>query len=324
MSAGPGSALGGGAEFDRIRQIVQVLGARAGAIGDDCVVVPEGDGALVLSTDLSVEQVHFRTDWLTWREIGYRAAAGALSDLAAAGASATGVLVSLGGPAAAPGDAAADMMAGVGDACGTVGAVVLGGDLSRASEWVINVTVVGRAVRPVTRSGARTHDQLWVSGHLGGARAALSSWLAGREPAPAARRSFASPQPRIALGQQLAAVGAVAMIDLSDGLGGDAAHLAAASLSRLEIDLALLPLHPDVEAAAAREGVAPEIFAGRGGEDYELLVALPHDFTPDAASRLTEETGVSLTRIGRVVTGRGVTFRLGGEEVRLSGYDHFA
>lgn len=324
MTPAPGSALGGGAEFDRIREIIRVLGSRAGGIGDDCVVVPDASGALVLSTDLSVERVHFRTDWLSWREIGWRAAAGALSDLAAAGASATGVLVSLGSPPETSREAAVEIMAGVGDATAAVGGLVLGGDLSRAAEWVINVTVVGRAARPVNRAGARAGDQIWVSGRLGGARAALVSWLAGMEPAPDARRAFAAPTPRIGLGQQLAAAGASAMIDLSDGLGGDAGHLAAASVCRLEIDLALVPLHPDVTAQAAREGVAPAIFAAQGGEDYELLAALPHNFTDESAARLTRDTGVALTRIGRVVTGQGVTFRLEGGEVRLTGYDHFA
>jgi thiamine-monophosphate kinase len=324
MTPASGSALGEGAEFDRIREIVKLLGNRAGSIGDDCVVVPDGSGTLVLSSDLSVERIHFRTDWLTWREIGWRATAGALSDLAAAGAAATGVLVSLGSPPEAPGESAVEVMGGVGDAIAAVGGVVLGGDLSRATEWVINVTVAGRAARPMMRSGAHPGDQLWVSGQLGGARAALSSWLAGVEPSAGARQAFTHPLPRIALGRRLAAGGATAMIDLSDGLGGDAGHLAAASGCRLEVDLASLPVHAEVAAQAEREGIAPPIFAGQGGEDYELLAALPPSFSDQAAGRLAQDTGVALTRIGRVVAGHGVSFRLHGEEVPLRGYDHFA
>lgn len=324
MTAPGGSALGGGAEFDRVREIVRVLGNRAGAIGDDCVVVPEGAGALVLSTDLAVEAVHFRTDWLSWREIGWRATAGALSDLAAAGASTVGVLVSLGCPADAPAEASMELMAGVGEVTGAVGGVVLGGDLSRAAQWIVNVTVVGRAVRPMRRSGARSGDGIWVSGRLGGARAALTSWLGGAAPDPEARRAFAAPAPRIELGVRLAACGATAMIDLSDGVGADAGHLAAASGCRLEVDLARLPLHPDVAAAAARASVPPAVFAGRGGEDYELLATLPPSFSDEAAAGLARETGVALTRIGVVRAGGGTSFRLGQEEVQLTGYDHFA
>ncbi|MFN8651228.1 MAG: thiamine-phosphate kinase [Gemmatimonadales bacterium] len=318
------SALGGGAEFDRIRAIVAALGPRAGAVGDDCVIVPEGSGALVLSTDLSVEGVHFRTEWLSLYEIGWRAAAGALSDLAAAGARAVGVLVSLGAPPDAPAQASVELMRGVGEVTGSVGGVVLGGDLSRAGSWLVNVTVVGRAERPVRRSGAGVGDGVWVSGQLGGARAALRSWLRGESPATAAREAFATPRPRLALGTALAAAGATAMLDLSDGLGGDAAHLAAASGCGLEIDLGLLPLAPDVPAAAALDGVSPAVFAGRGGEDYELLAAMPAGFGRVEAARLTEATGVPLTRIGEVVQGAGVRFRLAGATVELAGYDHYA
>lgn len=317
------SALGGGAEFDRIRAIVAALGPRAGAVGDDCVMIPDGSGTLVLSTDLSVEGVHFRTDWLSPYEIGWRAAAGALSDLAAAGARAVGVLVSLGAPDASP-ETSVELMRGVGDVTGSVGGVVLGGDLSRAGTWLVNVTVVGRADRPMRRNGARVGDGIWVSGTLGGARAALRSWLAGESPAAAARAAFATPTPRLALGAALAAAGATAMLDLSDGLGGDAAHLAAASACGLEIDLGLLPLAPDVAAGAAREGVSPSVFAGRGGEDYELLAAMPAAFGGAEAARLTEATGVPLTRIGHVVPGAGARFRLAGAEVALTGYDHYA
>lgn len=324
MSDGERSALGGGAEFDRIRAILAALGPKAGAVGDDCVILPDGPGALALSTDLSVEGVHFRTDWLSWYEIGWRASAGALSDLAAAGARAVGVLVSLGAPGAAPADASVELMRGVGDATASVGGVVLGGDLTRAAEWLVNVTVVGRAERPVRRSGARPGDGIWVSGQLGGSRAALRSWLRGDRPPEAAREAFATPKPRLGLGAALAAAGATAMLDLSDGLGGDAAHLAAASACGLEIDLGLLPLASDVAAAAAVEGVPPAIFAGWGGEDYELLAAMPAGFGPAEAARLTQATGVPLTRIGGVVRGAGVRCRLGGAEVTLTGYDHFA
>ena len=318
------SALGQGPEFDRIRSIAAVLGASAGSLGDDCALIPEGPGRLVASCDLSVEGVHFRTDWLSLEEIGWRAAAGALSDLAAAGARPVGVLVSLGVPEHASEDAPAGVMAGVGAAVAAAGGRVLGGDLSRARSWLVDLMVLGRAERPLSRAGAAPGDGVWLTGRLGGARAALGAWLRGATPPAAARTAFAHPVPRLAAGQALAAAGATAMLDLSDGLGGDAAHLAAASACALEIDLALLPVHPDVEDAARLAGVAPAQFAAQGGEDYELLATMPAVFGPADAARIAEETGVALTRIGVVLAGSGVRFLLAGEPIRLHGFDHFA
>jgi thiamine-monophosphate kinase len=318
------SALGAGAEFDRIRRIIARLGPAGGAIGDDCAVIPDGPGRLVASCDLSVEDVHFRTDWLSLEEIGWRAAAGALSDLAAGGARAVGVLVSLGVPPRAGEDDPAEVMSGVGAAVASVGGLVLGGDLSRAGSWLVDLMVLGRAERPVSRVGAAPGEGVWLTGGLGGARAALSAWLRGATPAPAARAAFAHPVPRLAAGRALAAAGATAMLDLSDGLGGDAAHLAAASACALEIDLTLLPLHPDVLEAARLEGLAPARFAAQGGEDYELLATMPASFGSAAAARIADETGVALTRVGMVVAGSGARFLLAGEEVPLRGFDHFA
>ena len=318
------SALGGGAEFDRIRRIVARLGLSAGPIGDDCAVIPEGSGRLVASSDLSVEGVHFRTEWLSLKEIGWRAAAAALSDLAAEGASAVGVLVSLGVPWGATEGDPAEIMAGVGEAVASVGGVVLGGDLSGAGQWLVDVMVLGRAERPVTRAGARPGDTLWLTGRLGGARVALGAWAQGSAPPAGARAAFAHPEPRLAAGQALAAAGATAMIDVSDGLGGDARHLAAASACALEVDLDLVPVHPDVIETARREGIHSARFAALGGEDYELLVTMPHGFGPDGAARISRAGGVPLTRIGAVAPGSGARFRLSGAEIDLIGFDHFA
>jgi thiamine-monophosphate kinase len=192
-------------EFGRIRAIVARLGAAAsGGIGDDCAVLPEGPGRLVVSTDLSVEGVHFKTEWLTLEEIGWRAAAGALSDLAAMGAETVGLLASVATPPGASPDAVIQVMAGVGMAVQAAGGVVLGGDLSRAPQWLVDVTVIGRAARPVLRSGAQPGDSVWVTGALGGARAALQAWQRGQEPPAAARVAFAHPLPRIGIGKVLA------------------------------------------------------------------------------------------------------------------------
>jgi thiamine-monophosphate kinase len=310
-------------EFDRIRSIIRRLGPVAAAdIGDDCALVPEGPGQLVISTDLSVEGVHFRTDWLSFEEIGWRAASGALSDLAAQGAHAVGLTASVGMPATAPESDLLELMRGVGLAVYQVGGVVLGGDLSRAPNWMVDITVLGRAARPVTRRGARAGDGVWVSGELGGARAALTDLLAGQRPGVNARLSFAHPMPLIALGARLGAAGVGAMMDLSDGLAGDAPQLARASGVQLEIDLTAIPVHPDVARAAVAVGEGIEEFAARGGEDYELLFTTALSDT--IMKGIAAASGSALTRIGSVVDGEGVRFLRDGQPQRLEGYDHFA
>lgn len=316
-------ALGPGPEFDLIRAIARALGPAAGSLDDDCALVPDGATTLAFSTDISVENVHFRRDWLSPAEIGWRAAAGSLSDLAAEGAEAIGLLAAVTGPRSLAEHDLVELMRGVGEAAVAAGGRVLGGDLSAAPYWSIAVTVVGRAARPVTRAGARPGDGLWVTGELGGARAALEAWLRGDQPAPGARAAFAHPVPRLAAGAWLAAHGAKAMLDVSDGLAGDARHLAAASGVRLTIELERLPVAPAVAAEAERLKLAAPLFAGQGGEDYELLVALPAGFGVEEARAFHAATGVALTRIGAVESGSGVRLLLGGDEVSLAGYDHF-
>jgi thiamine-monophosphate kinase len=260
--------LGAGPEFDRIRAIAEALGESAGALGDDCASVPDAEGTLVLSTDASIENVHFRRDWMAAEEIGWRAAAAALSDLAAQGATPVGLLAAVALPREAPVEDSTGIMRGIGRAAADSGAAVLGGDLSAAGEWMITVTVVGRAVRPVSRRGASPGDGLWVTGALGAARAALDAWRAGREPAPGAREAFAHPRPRIAAGRWLGEHGARAMLDLSDGLAADAGHLAAASGCRAEIDLDSVPTAGDAVVgplAAGRHRAAAVRGGGRGG-----------------------------------------------------------
>ena len=307
--------LGGGAEFDRIRAISARLGSRAGPLGDDCAFIVAAGETLAVSTDVSVEGVHFRREWLSPAEIGWRAAAAALSDLAAAGASVVGLLAALTLPRGADPGLVVELMDGVGDAVASAGGRVLGGDLSSGEAMALAITVIGRADHPAHRRGARPGDGLWGTGSLGGARAALAAWQAGREPAPRARERFARPVPRIREGAWLAAHGATAMLDLSDGLAGDARHLAAASEVAVVIDLAAVPVDSGVTAEVLGDESA-QVFAARGGEDYELLVAMPPAF------RGAE--GLDLTRVGSVAAGGGARFQLDSGEVVLSGYDHFA
>lgn len=314
-------ALGDGAEFDRIRQIAATLGAAAGPLGDDTAPIPTGRGVLVVSTDASVEEVHFRREWLTPGEVGWRATASALSDLAAAAATPAGITVAVVLPHSWPEETLPSLMAGVGEAALASGCRVLGGDLSSGPALMVTVTVFGHAdPAPLSRVGARPGDGVYVTGALGGARAALFDWRDGRTPSPAARLAFARPQPRLAAARWLANQGATAMMDISDGLGGDASHLAAASGVRLELQLERLPIHPSVHAVSNRAGIGFRHFAATGGEDYELLVTLPPSFM--AERECEPAAGVVLTRIGRVVEGSGILATLDGEPVALSGFRH--
>jgi thiamine-monophosphate kinase len=301
--------------------VVAALGNRAAGLGDDCALLSSGDGLIALSTDVSVEGVHFRLDWISLEEVGWRAAAAALSDLAAEGAEAVGVLSALMLPATAGQGELVQVMSGIGAAAEYAGANVLGGDLSTGPGWSLAITVAGRAQHPVTRAGARPGDGLWLTGALGGSRAALEAWRRGASPSTASRRCFAHPEPRITAGLWLAGRGARAMIDLSDGLAGDAAHLAAASGVRLEIDLGLVPIGPGVDEEAERLRQAPQEFAAQGGEDYELLVALPPDFREPA--EFVRDCGIRLRQVGKVEAGQGVRLLLDGRQVGLKGFDHF-
>jgi len=299
------SAKGKG-EFDRLREIFARLGPRAGELGDDCALVPLGGTRLALSIDCSIEGIHFRTDWLTFEEIGWRATAAALSDLAAEGAAPVGVLVSLGMPGAGS-KHGAEIMSGVGDAAQSVGANVLGGDLVRSEQYLVDVCVLGTAERPVRRAGAHVGDGVWVTGRLGGAALALAGYRSGARPGGALGRRYSHPEPRIAAGRWLAAHGATAMIDISDGLAADAGHVATASGVGLEIALERLPCW---------DGALP-LAAAASGEEFELLVTLPASFSakPD----------FELTRIGECVRGGGVRLLEGNTPVALpAGYDHFA
>ncbi len=298
--------LGPGGEFDRIRSIWRVLGERGVGGGDDCALVRVGGAQLAVTCDQSIEDVHFRLGWLSPQEVGWRAAAAALSDVAAMAAAPEGVLASVAVPEEQPDSFAAELMGGVADAAESVGAKVWGGDLARSECVVVNVMVVGVVERPVRRKGARPGDGLWVTGRLGAPQAALAAWRAGKEPDGEARDRFVHPVPRVREAVWLAARGATAMIDVSDGIAGDAGHLAVASQVALSIDALSVPVHP----AAARED------ALAGGEEFELLVTMPGGFSD--AEEFMRTFSLPLTRIGTVQSGTGVSGMEG-----FGGYSHF-
>ncbi|MDB4882941.1 MAG: thiamine-monophosphate kinase, partial [Gemmatimonadetes bacterium] len=216
--------MGDGAEFDAIRRLLAIWESQAIGIGDDAAIVdiPAGE-RLVVSTDAAVENVHFRRAWLSAEEIGARATAAALSDLAAMAATPRGLLLAL----ALPDHWRAELDAlarGVGRVASATGCPIVGGNITRAAELSLTLTVLGSAVHPLERAGAVVGDDVYVTGTLGGPGAALRSWLAGGIPSPEDRARFASPMPRLHEARWLAALGAHAAIDISDGLLGDAAH----------------------------------------------------------------------------------------------------
>jgi thiamine-monophosphate kinase len=308
MVSGP-SRLGPGPEFDLIRGFFGGEAASSGpgvrvGPGDDCAVVA-GDG-IALTVDMAVEDVHFRRSWLGPSEIGYRSAAGAISDLAAVAARPIGILASV---ALGPGDEAEfgpAVMAGVVAAAADAGAILLGGDLTRSpGPLVVDIVAVGEAPTPVLRSGAEAGDEVWVTGELGAAAVAVAAWLDGREPDPAARAAYVCPAPRIREALWLAQRAIpTAMVDLSDGIAGDAGHIAAASGVRVVVRAGALPVAEVASAAASTAGELVRL-AAAGGEDYELCFTARAGTVAAVAGEFEERFGVRLTLVGEVTAGEG-------------------
>src|SRR3954454_8686641 len=225
-------------------------------------------GAGVIATqDALVEDVHFRLDWISWRDLGWRAAVVNLSDLAASGADAEGLLVTL----AAPGEVQVEDVVELYEGIAETGVPVLGGDTSRAPSIMLSVTAIGRSDRVPGRAGALPGDELVVTGPLGAAGAAFR------------RESYVRPPLRLAEGRELAAH-AHALLDLSDGLAVDAAHIAARSSCRLVLELEHVPLAEGAELADVGFG-----------EDYELLAAVEDPGLLTVIGRCEEGDGVALT-----------------------------
>jgi thiamine-monophosphate kinase len=306
--------IGPGAEFDLVRRMEVRWGPRAQGIGDDAAVLRVPDGhQLVVSTDVAVDQVHFRRDWLTPEEIGFRATASALSDLAAMGAEPLGVVCALVLPKSWLEEL--DLLAeGIGAAAAGNRTPIVGGDISHGDALTIAVTVFGHARRVIPRSGAQSGDALFLTGSVGLAGAALRAFSRGETPPPGQLARFSHPQPRIREGVWLAEHGATAMIDVSDGIASEARHLAAASEKEIRIALDSLPLP---------SGVSPRD-AALSGEEYELLVTASETLP---IGEFTQMFNIPLTRIGAVISSPTpkAAFTLRGTLVDLAqGYDHFS
>ncbi|MDQ3874055.1 MAG: thiamine-phosphate kinase [Actinomycetota bacterium] len=271
----------------------------ARGIEDD--VAQLGDG-WVVTQDALLEDVHFRLDWTSWRDLGYKAAAVNISDLAAAGAAPEGLVVTLGLPAETALERVVDLYEGMRE----TGVPVIGGDTTRSERVALSVTALGRSGRVPGRSGARPGDALVVTGPLGGSAAGFHALRAGVEtPLALAHRR---PPLRVAEGRELAAY-AHAMLDLSDGLAADARHIAERSGCRVVVELERVPVADGVAEVASRIGVPVWQLVCGFGEDYELLAAVADPGRFPA--------------IGSCERGAGVEIRLGGDVVDVSGWDHF-
>ena len=325
-----------GPEFQLIETFVDAAAASPRAPlgpGDDAAVLPRRGGETCVTVDAVVEGVHFRRASSRLEDVGHKALAVNLSDLAAMGARPLWALVALGVPRGFRLADARRLGAGFGALARATGTDLVGGNVTRAPGLSLTVTLGGEVPpgRALLRSGARPGDRVWVSGLLGDARLGLA--LLERRSGPEARRLRRFPRiartaierqrrpvPRLALGAALVGV-ASACIDLSDGLAQDAGHLAAASGVAVYLDAGALPVSRAFVAAHPDERERARL-AASGGEDYELLFTVPAA-RETAVRRLSRRLGLDLTPIGDVRRGRGVRLR-GTGTAPLHGFDHLA
>jgi thiamine-monophosphate kinase len=312
----PADSVGVVGEFGVIARIVARSGAAALAEigpGDDAAVLRTPDGRVVACTDVLVEGRHFRRDWSSAEDVGHKAAAANLADIAAMGAVPTALLVGLACPAETPAAWLEGVAAGMAAECAPFGAAVVGGDTSACApdsqSVVLSVTALGdlRSRAPVTRAGARPGDVVAVAGRLGWSACGLAVLRRGFTAPAAAVAAHRRPEPPYAAGPAAADAGATAMCDTSDGLLADAGHLAADSGVVLDLDRAVLQevfvVGPLPQVAAALGG-DPLAWVLTGGEDHALVATFP--------------AGAALpggwTTIGSVheATGQGVGVRVDG------------
>jgi thiamine-monophosphate kinase len=287
------------------------------AMGDDCAVLRLGERTWVAASDMLVSGHHFK-GWAAPEDVGYKAVAVNVSDVAAMGGTPRFVLAS--GGAADP-ETTLRCMEGVLEACEEFGIYPLGGDTTRADGLTVDVAILGElATPPVLRSGARPGDLLAITGELGASAAGLLALESGHTGPRRLVSKHLQPEPRVMEGCVAAQLGISAMIDLSDGLASDVRHICERSGVGCRVDVGRLPIAGDTREFAEALGRDPEILAASGGEDYELLMAVPEP----VLEALTGSVEVPVTVIGEVTEG-GVIFERGGEPVDgLSGWDHFS
>jgi thiamine-monophosphate kinase len=303
-------------EFELISELVGLFPQGEQVIvgpGDDAAVLRVRSGHVVVSTDLIVEGRHFRRDWATASDVGHRAAAQNLSDINAMGGRATSLTIGLAAPPDLPAAWALDFARGFAEECALVGASVVGGDLTRADEIVIAVTVLGACTQaPVLRSGARPGDVLAITGRQGWSAGGLAVLGRGFRSPRVLVEAYRRPEPPYDAGRVAAEAGATAMIDVSDGLLADAGHIASDSGVAIDVHAAAFDIPEPLEAVGAATGADPITFILGGGEDHALLA------TYESGDAVPEGWAV----IGAVSQGEGVTVD-GAAYEGPTGWTHF-
>lgn len=281
--------------------------------GDDAAVLRIRNGHVVVSTDLLVEGRHFRRDWVPAVDVGHRAAAQNLSDVNAMGGRAHSLTVGMAVPADLPVSWALEFAAGFAEECRAVGASVVGGDLTRGDQLVVAVTVLGSCtVSPVLRSGAEPGDVVALAGRQGWAAGGLAVLGRGFRSPRVLVEAYRRPEPPYDAGPEAAAAGATAMVDVSDGLLSEAAHLARGSAVAIDLRTEALEVPEPLLAVAAATGADPLSFVLGGGDDHALLATFPPGATLPAGFRV----------IGSVAEGEGVTVD-GAAYDGVAGWTHF-
>jgi thiamine-monophosphate kinase len=305
-------------EFGLISRITARLGSGPTALlgpGDDAAIVTASDGRVVASTDVLVEGRHFRCDWSSATDVGHRAAAANLADIAAMGAVPTALLVALCAPADLEVRWAEELADGLAAEAAMAGASVVGGDVSASATLTIAVTALGdmKGADPVLRSGARPGDRVAYAGRLGFAAAGLTILTRGFRSPKVLVDAHRRPVVPYASGPGAARLGATSMIDVSDGLLADLGHVALASGVGIDIDRSAVPVPQALADVSSALTVDPYTWILAGGDDHALAATFP----PDA--HLTDEWQV----IGIVQDGSGVTVDGKAFEGAPAGWDHF-
>ena len=282
--------------------------------GDDAAVVTAPDGRVVACTDMLVEGNHFRRDWCSAADVGHKAAAANLADIASMGARPTALLAAVAAPQDLPAEWLEGLASGLAAEAAAVGAAVVGGDTTRGELLTVTVTALGdlEGREPVTRSGAKPGDVLALAGRIGWAAGGLNVLSRGFRSPGALVGAYRRPQPPYAAGRDAALMGVRAMIDVSDGLLADIGHIADDSGVAIDVDTTALPVPEPMRNAAEALGADARNWLLSGGEDHALAAAFPPDVLLPEGWR----------RIGTVSEGAGVTVD-GHRWTGPTGWDHF-
>ncbi|MGA6994049.1 MAG: thiamine-phosphate kinase [Candidatus Deferrimicrobiaceae bacterium] len=324
--------------IDRIGKILPAAGSKdlVIGIGDDTAVIRmDKRRALLVTCDIQVEGRHFRFDRITPYQLGRRAMAVNVSDIASMGGKPTFALVSLGLPGAFPVASYDRLFEGMRDELQRHGARIVGGNLARTEDvLIVDVTLMGEndLSRVMTRGGARVGDRVFVTGRLGASGAGFQALKAFGKKVPARYRHLVAchliPSPRVTLGRRIARSGlATAMIDLSDGLAGDLFHICTRSKVGAEIYPDRLPLPERIGEIAARSGKSVIDLALYSGEDYELLFTAPPRIPARKIRSLSRDPGIPITEIGKIVGRKDGYCLVDSQGTRIpltpAGWDHF-